>query len=318
MAQSANPFAGFKQLLDATRPPKKGGYQLSVANALWGQKGYGFLPAFLKLVRSNYGAPLNEVDFVGATEAARKTINDWVEKETRDKIKDLIKPGVLDSLTTLVLTNAIYFKGDWASQFNEDVTKDAPFTLSAAEKVDVPMMNQKGDFGYMETEGFQALELPYAGDDLSMVVFLPRKVDGLKGFEKMLTMENLRRWISNLRKQKVIVFLPRFKMTSAFRLGQALKSLGMIDAFTLVAADFSGMNGSRDEARRLYIQAVIHKAFVDVNEEGTEAAAATAVVAAESVRPAPPVFRADHPFFFLIRDNRTGSLLFLGRVMNPQ
>ena len=293
---------------------EKGGYELTVANALWGQKGYGFLQEFLELIKSNYDGGLSEVDFIRATEAARQTINAWVEKETKDKIKDLIKKGVLDSMTRLVLTNAIYFKGNWARQFKKEKTKEASFTLSSGEKVDVDMMNETAQFNYMETDSFQGLELPYVDDELSMIILLPKEIDGLGSFEETFTGKNLSEWLRKFRKQKVIISVPRFKMTSQFGLAEVLKSIGMAKAFSR-DADFSGMNGKRD----LFISAVIHKAFIDVNEEGTEAAAATAVVMRlTSVRPDRiPVFRADHPFLFLIRDNHSGSILFVGRMMTP-
>lgn len=293
---------------------EKGSYELSVANALWGQKGYGLLAEFLELVKSNYGGGFNEVDFVTAAESARKTINAWVETETRNKIKNLIGRGVLTPLTRLVLTNAIYFKGNWAKQFEKDETKDVPFTLLNGEKVDSPMMNQTAEFGYMETEDFQGLELPYVDNELSMIVLLPKETDGLGRLEKALTADNLSQWLAGLHKRKVIVSVPKFKMTSQFSLADVLESMGMTDAFS-TKADFSGINGKRD----LLISAVIHKAFVDVNEEGTEAAAATGVVVGlASAGPEEiPVFRADHPFLFLIRDNDSGSILFIGRMMNP-
>ncbi|MFH2019298.1 MAG: serpin family protein, partial [bacterium] len=304
----------FAQLVRNLIAEKKG-YQLNIANALWGQKGYGFLELFLQITSQNYGAGLHEIDFAGNTEDARKTINDWVEKQTQDKIKELLKPGVLDSLTRLVLTNAIYFKGNWVSQFKEEKTIiDAPFTLITSQKIKVPMMNQQEEFKYMEENGFQALEMPYIDNELSMVVLLPDKVDGLADLEKSLTMENLTTWLLKLRKQKIDAWLPRFKMTCEFSLADVLKSMGMSDAFALPPADFSGMTGKKD----LFISAVIHKAFVEVNEEGTEAAAATAVgIGLTSARQI-PVFRADHPFIFLIRDIRSGSILFMGRVMNPE
>ncbi|UCE99594.1 MAG: serpin family protein [Planctomycetota bacterium] len=299
-------------LKDLNARGEKGGYELTVANALWGQRGYGFLKEFLGLVKTEYGSSLNEVDFAGATEAARQTINDWVKKETRDKIKELIGPGVLDSLTRLVLTNAIYFKGNWAKQFKEEDTQDAPFTLLSGTKVNVPMMNRTGDFNYMETEEFQGLELPYVDNELSMIILLPKEIDGLGGLEKTLTTEKL----SRLSQREVIVSVPKFRMTSKFGLADVLKSMGMKDAFVLSAADFSGMDGTKE----LFISAVIHKAYVDVNEEGTEAAAATGVkMRLTAVGPREKtVFRADHPFLFLIRDNHSGSILFLGRLMNPK
>ena len=304
-----------KVVKDLNARGKKGKYELRIANALWGQRGYGFLKDFLNLVERYYGGCLNEVDFVGATERTRQTINGWVEEKTNNKIKELIARGVLDSMTRLVLTNAIYFKGNWASQFKKERTKDAPFTLLDGSKVDVPMMNQTADFNYIETESLQGLELPYIDNELSMVILLPKKVDGIGELEKTLTQENLHKWLVTLRKREVIVSVPKFKETSEFTLADVLKAMGMRDAFTPDVADFSGINGRKD----LFISAVIHKAYVDVNEEGTEAAAATGVVIKmTSVGPGQtPVFRADHPFVFVIRDNRSGSILFLGRVLNP-
>lgn len=290
-----------------------GDFELSVANALWGHKGHGFLDSFLDLARY-YGAGLNQVDFERDTEGARRTINAWVEKETRDKIKELIKPGVLSAATRLVLTNAIYFKGNWASKFEEKYTKDEIFKTAGDVPVMTPMMHKTGEFGYMETDTFQALELPYVGDDLSMVVLLPRETEGLGALEKSLAVESLDAWMAKISKQEVIVSLPKFKMTSEFDLAGVLQAMGMKDAFRPEAADFSGMTGRKD----LFIDAVVHKAYVDVNEEGTEAAAATGVVMKlTAVRDRQPVFKADHPFLFVIRENASGSILFMGRVMNP-
>jgi serpin B len=293
---------------------KKRGYQLSVANALWGQKGFGFLPDFLNLTRDRYGAGLHEVDFVNATEAARKLINAWVEKETQDKIKDLLPPGILTTDTRLVLTNAIYFKGFWAEKFKKGFTREEPFKTSASAAVKAPLMYRTGDYLYLDGGDFQALELPYQGKDLSMVALLPKKVDGLAELEQKLTEANLKGWLSKLHKQEVQVALPQFKMTKKFSLNDALKALGMRRAFIPGGADFTGMSGS---GKKLFISAVVHKAFVDVNEEGTEAAAATAVVFPGLSARITPVFRADHPFVFLIRDNRSGSVLFMGRLSNP-
>ncbi|MGA2093769.1 MAG: serpin family protein [Sedimentisphaerales bacterium] len=291
---------------------QKGAFELVVANALWGQKDYKFLPDYLASVKTNYQGNLEQVDFKTQAEEARKTINAWVESKTKDKIKDLIKPGMLDTMTRLVLTNAIYFKGKWAIQFKPEQTQQLPFTLLSGQKVTVPMMNQKERLGYTEINDIQLLELPYKGDILSMVVLLPRKTDGVKELEKQLNAGNLKSWITGLRKREVQVYFPRFKMTSEFELAQILGEMGMHDAFS-GKADFSGMTGNRD----LFISAVVHKAYVDVNEEGTEAAAATGVVMrATSVAPT-TVFRADHPFIFLIRDNHTGSILFIGRTENP-
>lgn len=304
----------FSQLqLDLNERGEKGAYELTVSNALWGQKGYKFLKEFLDVIKTNYESGFNEVDFITDAEAVRQTINKWVENKTNNKIKDLIGPGVLDSLTRLVLTNAIYFKGNWARQFDKDKTKESPFSLSSGEKINIPMMNQKAEFNYMENEDFQGLELPYVDNELSMFILLPREIGGMGELEKLFNKENLSDWLEKFNKREVIVSVPKFQMTSQFSLASVLSSMGMIDAFS-GKADFSGMAGKRD----LFISAVIHKAFVDVNEEGTEAAAATAVaIRATSIGPQIPVFRADHPFIFFIRDNKSESILFMGRVMNP-
>jgi serine protease inhibitor len=308
-------FAALESNLNAVQ--KKGQVKLAVANSLWPQADYEFLPDYLDLCQKYYGTSITPVDYKGHTETARKTINDWVEARTNRKIVELLKPGVLDSSTRLVLVNAIYFKGKWASQFETNRTENQPFHMSSDKTIDAPLMRQTHDFGYAEFSGLQVLELPYVGDDLSMIVLLPREVDGLGNLEARLTAENLTAWTAKLESQEVQVFLPKFKSISEFKLAGTLATLGMTDAFIYGQADFSGMNGRKD----LFIGDVIHKAFVEVNEEGTEAAAATAVVmmaGAAPLNPRPiPVFRADHPFLFLIRDNHSGSILFLGRVMDP-
>jgi serpin B len=291
---------------------KKGDVQLSVANALWPHLTYTFLPEFIELNRRYYGVDITQVDYVTATEAARLTINDWVDKKTSGKIKDLIGPDILDPLTRLVLTNAIYFKGFWAEQFKKDATRPMAFHVTETETKDVPTMFQKNTFRYKATQDVQVLELPYKGRDLSMIVLLPRDIDGLDAMEKTLNAEQLNAWTADLHDMELNVFLPKFTMTSEFSLSDALKAMGMKDAFTQ-AADFSGMDGTT----LLMITAVLHKAFVAVDEEGTEAAAATAVVIGIKSMPMLEEFRANHPFLFLIRENVTGSILFLGRVADP-
>jgi serine protease inhibitor len=293
---------------------EQGHVQLRVANALWPHQDYPFLESFLALTRHYYGVQITPVNY-RAPEVARQTINAWVEECTERKIKDLIPDGVLDALTRLVLTNAIYFKGDWASQFDPSLTDDAPFWVTADEQIRRPLMHQTYGFGYAAAPGLQLLELPYAGEELSMLVLLPNAVDGLRELEEGLTPENLAEWCGRLRQCEVRVWLPRFEITLPLRLGGVLAARGMVDAFSPPDADFSGMDGGR----LLYIYAVLHKAFVAVNEEGTEAAAATAVVMrARSVAHLPPEFRADHPFIFMIRERSSGSILFLGRVVRPE
>jgi len=307
---------------DMKEEKKKRGYQLIIANALWGQKGYRFLPEFLELLRVTYGSELHELDFEAEKEAACQAINQWAEKHTQGKIKNIIKPSMLDSLTRLVLTNAIYFKGFWSVPFDKSETHPAPFKMitepSASNEIDVSMMHQTADFGYLEGEDFQALEMLYERNELSMVIFLPRRLDGLEEFERLLTIEKFEEWLQMLQMQEVKVFVPKFKFTSGFILSKVLQSMGMTDVFNTETADFSGMTDQED----LAISEIIHKAFVDVNEEGTEAAAVTttAVLVAVDEGPAPPVpvFRADHPFLFLIRDIRSESILFMGRVVDAE
>lgn len=303
-------YASLEKALNTVR--EKGEIQLNIANALWPHKDYNFLPEFLKLTEKNYGVLIHSLDYADS-EAARKEINKWVEKETEDKISDLIQPGILSSLTRLVLVNAIYFKGNWMRQFDKNLTEDAPFWISAEKSVKTPMMTQKQRFMYGETDDLQILSLPYVVD-LSMTLILPKKRDGLSETENALTTETLEQWTENLGMREVIVFIPKFRLSSGFSLNEMLKSMGMTDAFG-EKADFSGM----DDGKLLFISDVIHKAYVDVGEEGTEAAAATAVVmrTRSAFRPEPPTFRADHPFIFLIRDNNTGSILFLGRIEKP-
>jgi serpin B len=294
------------------------GYQLSVANSLWAQQGYTFLDNFLKLTRSDYGAGFNQVDFKGATETARLTINQWVEQKTDNMITDLLQPGALNPATRLVLTNAIYFKGNWQKQFMITQTQDEDFHLSKAQLVKTPMMHHVGAYNYLKSGKFQVLEIPYKSEELSMIVFLPQDIDGLPALEQSLTASNIKQWLSHLQPVPTVVLtLPKFKMTQQFSLQDTLGAMGMPQAFG-TSADFSGMTGSRD----LWISAVIHKAFIDVNEEGTEAAAATTITMVtmaryEPDRTPPIVFCADHPFVFLIRDNRSGGILFMGRVIDP-
>lgn len=298
-------------------PAEENDIRLHQANRLWGQRSYDFLPAFLEITREHYGAELAEVDFA-QSEEARRRINAWVEEQTERKITELVPAGALSSNTRLVLTNAVYFHGVWAAPFNEERTTDEDFHVTAAEKVQVPLMHRQDEFRYAAVDDLQILELPYGERSLSMLVLLPREVAGLAKLEAELTFQNLQRWLASVKHEdEVKVYLPRFKTTSQFQLSDTLAAMGMQSAFDRDAADFSGMTDSED----LFISAVIHKAFVDVNEEGTEAAAATGAVIAATAAPVepeePPVFRADHPFVFLIRDNRNDSILFLGRIENP-
>jgi serpin B len=296
--------------------------RLLVANALWPQKDFTLSPGFLRLIATHYGRLVFPQDFKRHAEQARLKINAWVARVTMDKIKDLIPAGAVGSLTRLVLTNAIYFKGAWLIKFDPKQTREADFTLANGRKVKVKMMRLTAAQGepiahlrYGDWGGFKVLELPYAGKRLSMIIVLPRAHDGLARLEEKLNPTDLTRWIGRLQEKRVVlVALPRFKITTpSVDISGVLKALGMRDAFA--GGDFSRM----DLSRQIYISAVFHKAFIEVNEAGTEAAAATAVGIYIQVKPrqAPPVFKADRPFLYLIRDNQTGAVLFLGRVMDP-
>jgi len=309
--------AAYAALRAALEPGGERGYRLSIANRLWGQRGVPFREEFLAVTRRDYGAELGLVDFRTDAEGARNEINAWVVRQTEDKIRDLIPSGVLGPDTRLVLANAIYFRGDWARQFDKRATADQPFHVAPDRTSTVPLMFGKVPAGFaaVADAGAKVLELPYKGDDVSMILLLPDAPDGLGAFETKLTADTVARWTGELRKQDVLVYLPRFSMESQFALAPTLAAMGMPLPFS-GDADFSGMNGAHD----LFISAVVHKARVDVDEQGTEAAAATGVaVGVKAALPTePPTFRADHPFVFLIRHNPTGAILFLGRVVNPQ
>jgi serpin B len=292
------------------------GYELHVADALWAEREAKILASYLKLTQEDYAAGLRRAEFRNAPEPARIEINRWVEQQTNDRIQNLLPPGTITTNTRLVLTNAIYFKGRWSAPFDKAQTKEGAFHLSATQSVQAPLMHRAGNYGYYEGERFQALELPYAGDEITMVVLLPKDSTGLAALEGELTANAIDQWIGQITPtKKVMVTLPRFTMTDRFELHHALAAMGMGRVFA-GEADFSGIDGKRDFS----ISDAVHKAFVEVNEEGTEAAAATGLVfraTAMHFEPPPVIFRADHPFLFLIRETKSGGILFLGRLNDP-
>jgi serine protease inhibitor len=290
------------------------GVQLDLANSLWGQKGQPFVPSFIQLNKQYYGAGFHEIDF-SDTEAARQEINAWVEKQTQDKIKDLLGPNSLLK-AKLVLANAIYFKGSWDNAFSKARTIKENFFTAPDKSISVDMMHITTRFGYFEDDRFQILSMPYKGNAVSLIAFLPRQKDGLKALEGMLNAGVVNEAVGKLGNSKVAVSFPKFKMTSSFDLKDVLAKMGMPTAFEDGKANFSGIVETND----LYLSKVVHKAYVDVNEEGTEAAAATGAVGARTPSPVErtPDFRADHPFVFAIRDNKSGGILFMGRVANPK
>lgn len=290
------------------------GFQLKIANAIWGQEEYAFLDTYLDLLAEHYGAGLRTMDFAGDPEAARETINDWVSEQTEEKIKNLIPSGMLNALVRLILTNAIYFNGKWVLPFEESDTHDDTFTLLDGTEITVPMMWQTESFAYAEGDGYQAISLPYQGAPMSMVFVLPES-GRFEVIEDSFTAGFFADVTGALSLRSVALSAPKFTFESEFNLASTLADMGMPAAFG-DGADFSGMTGEPD----LFISDVVHKAFVAVDEAGTEAAAATAVVMAEmAVMPAEDTveMRLDRPFLFAIRDDNTGTILFVGRVLKP-
>ncbi|MCX7973564.1 MAG: serpin family protein [Candidatus Aminicenantes bacterium] len=307
---------GFIQIRKLINQPGRKS-QLNLANAIWIQKNFPLLKNYLEIIAKVYDGQATNVDFINRQEETRKVINKWTEEKTAGKIKDLIPPGIIDYLTRIILTNAIYFRGLWLLPFNPELTKPEKFHLGEGQEIEVAMMRLVGDrarFPYMENEDLQMLEMFYEGRDLSMLILLPKKKD-LTSLESKLTVDILETWKKQLKEERVDVYLPRFKMETKYFLKEKLEQMDMAVAFT-IKADFSGINGRKD----LFIQQVIHQALVEVNEEGTEAAAATGVLIGRTayIPEKKYVFRADHPFIFLIQEKASGTILFLGRLSDPR
>lgn len=294
---------------------QSGTMALHVANGLWPHQDYAFLDTYLDLMSRTYSAPITAVDY-GQADAARRQINEWVAGKTRDTIPEIIPPGILNALTRLVLTNAIYFKAAWTNPFDAKNTQEAPFWLADGGSVSVPLMEQEAELGYAEADGLQILQMNYGFLSVpSFVILLPTTVDGLARIEQALSPAQLDGWLDQVRPEQVRIYLPRFRTRQAYSLARTLSALGMPAAFG-DNSDFSGMDGSR----MLYISHVLHQAFLDVNEKGTEASAATAVIMAlRGLSLAQPYeFRADHPFLFLIYERGSGTILFVGRFVRPE
>lgn len=297
---------------DLNNNNSRGNYTLNTANALWVKEGYELSDDYVNVAKEAYDSEVSNVDFT--RDESRVHINEWVESKTNEKIKDLIPEGVLDDLTRLVITNAIYFKGTWVTQFDEKNTAEEDFMTDSGNTVKVPMMKlEEAYFKYAETDLLQVIELPYQGDKVSMLILLPKDSTELSPVEESLTLDNLTLWKNSLRNQTVNVQIPKFKVETEYTLNELLIDLGMPSAFDPNSANLSAITDQED----LYISAALHKAFVEVNEEGTEAAAATGIVIGTTSVQVNPLFRADHPFVFIIQDSETGNILFMGRVSNP-
>lgn len=292
------------------------GYILSTANALWVEKNFPLLGNFTSDIEKYYHGAALGVDFEGEIEDTRNTINSWVEERTGGKIKDLISPGDISPQTRIIITNAVYFNGSWVRSFDRNATRKSNFMTGDGRIVETPMMESIGRdsrFNYTETADLQALELPYQGNRISMIILLPRDND-ISTLEKGLSLDRLTELKSALKENEVDVYIPKFAFTTKYQMSNNLRKMGMASAFT-PDADFSGIDGKKD----LFISEVIHQAFVDVNEKGTEAAGSTGIAMPMGAMNAPrtPVFNADHPFLFLIQDTKTGTIMFMGRVSDP-
>ena len=287
-------------------------FELSLANAVWGQQGFDFTPEFLDALAVNYGAGLRLADFVDPSQRdqARQTINTWVSDETEGRIEDLLPEGILNADTRLVLANAIYFKADWETPFAAEATMPMPFTLADGSQLEVPTMSRRASTGYAASEDVELMEMYYKGGRASMVILLPAPGE-FEAFEASLDAQRVEALTERLEPGDLQLYLPKFEYAASLDLGATLADLGMPSAFDPNAADFSVMDGRRD----LYLTSVVHKAFVAVDEKGTEAAAATGVVAGATSMP--QVVMVDRPFIYLIRDSETGTVLFVGRVVNP-
>jgi len=294
--------------------------KLNILNALWGQHKFRFLSSYLQLNEQYYQAKIENLDFIEDTEGARLTINDWVEENTNKKIKDLLAPNVINKRTRLVITNVIYFKGSWATKFEASLTKKRTFTTPKQKVSDVDFLTMESSFRYAETNKFQALEIPYQGQKLSLMILLPKRINGLISLEKTLSEKTYNQILRNLRYENIKLSLPKFKINDKVTLKKKLISMGIRQAFSK-KADFHKMTIQS----RLKISDVIHKTFIEVDENGTEAAAATAVIGtlaevslSASVKVKYKIFKADHPFLFMIKDNKTNSILFIGKLNNPK
>ena len=306
---------GYSNLYSNINNPDKE-YVLNTANALWAEKSYTFIDNYFNIINTYHKGNVTNLDFVNDLEKSRLTINSWVESKTNDKIKDLIPPGAVSEYTRLVLTNAIYFKSDWAKQFKEVATRDAMFRNHESDNIEVEMMTMQDYFRYGENENAQILELPYSGNDLSMLILLPKN-DDIETLENLISTKKLTSWQEELKRQEVITFIPKFKFETKYFMSSILTQMGMPTAFS-DDANFSGMTKNN-----LLISEVIHQTFIEVGEDGTEAAAATAVIMRDnaalphSPKTTPPTFRADHPFVFIIQQKDSGNILFMGKVVNP-
>jgi len=285
-------------------------FALNIANALWGQQDFTIQSAFLKILAQNYGTGMNLLDFKNSPEPSRVTINNWVSDQTNNRIKDLLPQGSITPATRFVLTNAIYFDAAWQNPFAKESTSNGNFNLLNSSTVSVPMMNHEGSYSYVKGSGYQAVELPYSGNEVAMDIIVP-DAGQFNTFESGMTADSISGIIGSLKSSFMVLALPKFQFDSSFSLKQALSALGMPVAFT-DKADFSGITGQPN----LIISDVVHKAFVAVDEEGTEAAAATGVIMVGAAMPANSL-TVDRPFVFLIRDIQTGAILFIGRVLNP-
>ena len=312
---------GFQQVLQVVKGFKESpDVKLHLANKLYSEEKFKVLPAYTKILKSSFGTSPESKSFVEHPGASQKAINEWVEEQTNKKIKDLLPDGSVNSNTRVVLVNAIYFKGDWKNKFDPKLTKELDFNVDKDTKVKVPMMFQEAKYSLLEDikelDGASALRMPYKGESLDMVFILPKENSNLAKLEKKLSDVKLSKVFDDFgHESKVKAFIPKFKVESSLELNEPLNAVGIKDMFDQSSADLSGISG----ANNLFVSVVVQKAFIEVNEEGAEAAAATgAVVMFRSLPPPTPVFKCDRPFYYMIRERSSGLVLFSGRIVNPK
>lgn len=298
-----------------------GNIRLDIANSIWPQKGYELLTEYKDLLKTDDTIVINSLDYGKDPEQAKETINKWVSQSTKNKISEIIPPNLLNAETRLIIANAIYFKADWEQKFKPSLTRDLEFFPSPGTSMKTRMMNLKASFNYTEVGPLQILEMPYVGNELSMVIILPKDIDGFRQVDKTLSAENIKIWKEQMVPTEIMVYIPKFEMTSTFFLAETLTSMGMVEAFSRQKADFTGISARTGQP--LFLSSVIHKSFIEVSEEGSEASGATAIdmtTMGHSPRTPKvnlPQFKADHPFLFIIQERQTGSILFIGRLLMP-
>ncbi len=307
----------FANLIESLRVSEKSDFEMTIANAVWVQNNYKLQKNYLQIVKGKYLSEAREIDFISQPDASRETINEWVSDKTANRIHNLIPPNAINAMTRMILTNAVYFNAEWSHKFNPKMTRKESFYCMNGEIIETDMMYQRHYYQYSQTSDYQMLELTYKGYEYSMLIILPKNPGGLSKLNKRISCKDIAKHDNSKQQEDILVYLPKFRLETAYELNAYLMEMGMTDAFSQ-QADFSGMTGNKD----LMISSIFHKAFIEVDEEKTEAAAATAVVmklTAMAPSPVAPIeFRADHPFMFIIRNQKEKAILFMGQLTTPK